>query len=74
MAYVKTDWVDDSVPAINASNLNKIEAGIETATDIAEELRDNPVKASETQFGNMKCWVTGNATDGYVANFTTALG
>lgn len=28
MAYIKTVWVDDSVPAINASNLNKIEQGI----------------------------------------------
>lgn len=28
MAYTKTNWVNDSVPAINASNLNKIEQGI----------------------------------------------
>lgn len=28
MAYTKTEWVNDSVPAINASNLNKIEQGI----------------------------------------------
>ena len=25
MAYTKTQWVNDSVPSINASNLNKIE-------------------------------------------------
>lgn len=28
MAYQKTNWVNDSVPAINAENLNKIENGI----------------------------------------------
>lgn len=28
MAYTKTNWVNDSVPAINAGNLNKIEQGI----------------------------------------------
>ena len=31
MSYSKTTWVDDSVPAINATNLNKIEVGVETA-------------------------------------------
>lgn len=30
MAYTKTTWVDNSTPAINATNLNKIESGIET--------------------------------------------
>jgi uncharacterized protein YjdB len=29
MAYTKTTWVDNSPPAINAENLNKIENGIE---------------------------------------------
>ena len=28
MAYVKTNWVNNSAPALNASNLNKIEDGI----------------------------------------------
>lgn len=34
MAYKKTVWVNDSKPAINADNLNKIELGIE-ANDAA---------------------------------------
>lgn len=34
MAYTKTVWVNDSKPAINADNLNKIELGIE-ANDAA---------------------------------------
>ena len=29
MSYNRTVWVNDSVPAINAENLNKIENGIE---------------------------------------------
>ncbi len=33
MAYNKTDWVDDSVPFINAANLNNIESGIKVNTD-----------------------------------------
>jgi hypothetical protein len=28
MAYTKTTWVNDTTPAINATNLNKIEQGI----------------------------------------------
>lgn len=30
--YTKTTWVNGSAPAVSASNLNKIENGIETAT------------------------------------------
>ena len=41
MVYIKTSWVNDSPPPINASNLNKMEDGIEAAhiaiasTDVA---------------------------------------
>lgn len=35
MAYTKTNWINDSTPAINADNLNKIEQGIyDNAEDI----------------------------------------
>lgn len=33
MAYTKTSWVDDSAPYLNATNLNKIETGIDEAHD-----------------------------------------
>jgi hypothetical protein len=33
MAYIKTTWVNGSAPPINATNLNKIEDGIEDVTD-----------------------------------------
>lgn len=36
MAYDATTWVNDSEPAMNAENLNKIEAGISEAHTIAE--------------------------------------
>ena len=37
MAYTKTTWVNDSKPAINAANLNKIEEGIAAAHAIVAE-------------------------------------
>lgn len=37
MAYTKTTWVNDSEPAINAANLNKIEQGIADAHAIIAE-------------------------------------
>ena len=37
MAYTKTKWVNDSKPAINAANLNKIEEGIAAAHAIVAE-------------------------------------
>lgn len=37
MAYTKTTWVDGSAPAINASNLNKIEQGIADAHALVEQ-------------------------------------
>ena len=36
MAYIKTVWVDNSVPYINAANLNHIEAGIAAASLLQE--------------------------------------
>lgn len=33
MAYTKTTWVNDTTPAINATNLNNIETGVENAHD-----------------------------------------
>jgi len=41
MAYAKTQWADNSTPAINATNLNKIEEGIREVTTIAETATNN---------------------------------
>ena len=39
--YTKTDWTNDQSPAINAANLNKIEAQLELLTNtlIAQETK-----------------------------------
>mgnify|MGYP001078840659 CR=1 FL=1 len=34
MTYAKTAWINDAVPAINASNLNNIETGIDEVTSV----------------------------------------
>lgn len=39
MSYTKTTWVNDSLPAINAENLNKIEDGVKQAVDGVENLK-----------------------------------
>lgn len=38
MAYNRTNWVNDSLPAINAENLNKIENAIEEANNFIDQL------------------------------------
>lgn len=45
MAYTKTTWVNDSAPYLNATNLNKIEQGIQdahTTADTAVQPQDYP--------------------------------
>jgi hypothetical protein len=50
MAYSKTVWVNDNAPALNATNLNKIENGIynnaENVDDLLEGLIDLDTTAS----------------------------
>lgn len=56
MAYTKTNWVNDSVPAINATNLNKIEQGI---YDIDAEMNtinnklQNGYKGERLEYSNL---------------------
>ena len=40
--YQPTQWVNDSAPAINATNLNKIENQIDLVTDAVIALEDSP--------------------------------
>mgnify|MGYP002732335260 CR=1 FL=1 len=37
-SYVKTVWVDDDIPALDAANLNNIEDGIAAATAAIREI------------------------------------
>ena len=56
--YSPTEWVDDSVPAINSVNLNHIEKGINDVTNEAIALRDNPTKAQQFIYGSARMWTT----------------
>lgn len=47
MAYEPTVWVNDSAPALNAANLNKLEQAVADAS----ELDGEAVGAAELDFG-----------------------
>jgi len=56
MAYTKTNWVNDSIPAINASNLNKIEQGIyDNAFESGSNSNGDYIKFND---GTMICYKT----------------
>ena len=42
MAYTATSWVNGSEPAINAANLNKLEAGVSAAHDAVANVELTP--------------------------------
>ena len=50
--YVKTVWVDDNTPALNAANLNHIEDGVAAATEAVQALEETmPKEAEDLSFG-----------------------
>ena len=56
MAYTKTTWVNDTTPAINATNLNKIEQGIEdNSFESGSNANGNYIKYSD---GTLICYKT----------------
>ena len=48
--YTKTNWINDSAPAINASNLNKIEEGIFDVTAATQVLQDKTIHPSDLPY------------------------
>ena len=42
MTYIATNWVNDSEPAINAANLNKLESGVVAAHDAVANVELTP--------------------------------
>lgn len=42
MAYIATHWVNNSEPAINAANLNKLESGVASAHDAVANIELTP--------------------------------
>lgn len=62
MAYTKTVWVNDSKPAINADNLNKIELGIE-ANDAAIAENKTAITSTTKAFTlSASSWISGTYT------------
>lgn len=59
MAYTKTSWVNDTTPAINATNLNNIEDGIADAHDKKPYVVKDS-QASDTQTLNSSTTVVVN--------------
>ena len=56
--YLRTTWINDTEPAINSTNLNNIELGIERATAAIQSLEANPSyvlpPANDTTLGGVK--------------------
>lgn len=71
MAYTKTTWVDNSPPAINAANLNKIENGIEDHEQRIEALEQggggltDGVKAALLQIAQKVAYIDEHGQDYY---------
>ncbi len=54
--YIKTVWVDDDIPALDADNLNHIEDGIERVTEAVQALETAvPAKASDLDSDSGYC-------------------
>lgn len=48
MAYSKTVWVNDNAPALNATNLNKIENGIYDNAENVDDLLEGLINLDTT--------------------------
>lgn len=51
MSYTKTNWVNNSSPAINATNLNKIEQGIKDSADWIDNQYFQPGEVYDVDYG-----------------------
>lgn len=61
MAYIMTEWVNDTAPAINADNLNKMEQGIFDNDASLTNIINNPYvlpPSSEANLGGVKIKVS----------------
>lgn len=69
MAYKKTNWVNDSLPAINAENLNKIENGIVESNAFRNLFNKNDIVNGWLNYSNnvlMDTTSTTFMTSGYI--------
>ena len=65
MAYNKTVWVNGTEPAINAENLNKIEAALEA--------HDTDISDLKSQISNIEEQIEGGTGSGLTAEIKQAL-
>ena len=66
MAYSKTVWVNDNAPALNATNLNKIETGIYNNAEAVDDLLEGLI--------NLDTTASPGTTDGDLYAAIVALG
>jgi hypothetical protein len=66
MAYSKTVWVNDNAPALNATNLNKIENGIYDNAENVDDLLEGLI--------NLDTTASPGTTDGDLYDAIDALG
>ncbi len=66
MAYSKTVWVNDNAPALNATNLNKIENGIYDNAENVDDLLEGLI--------NLDTTASAGTTDGDLYAAIDALG
>ena len=66
MAYSKTVWVNDNAPALNATNLNKIENGIYDNAENVDDLLEGLI--------NLDTTASPGTTDGDLYAAIVALG
>ena len=77
MSYTKTNWTNDRAPAINATNLNKIENGISSNDTRITALEANEVDATGVTAGYVPTadgqdgWDWANTGIGALADLTT---
>lgn len=65
MTYTKTNWVNDGVPAINATNLNNIEEGIYQAHEEIEKIKSEGVSGDTLPIGAIVTYDGDTIPDGY---------
>ena len=68
--YVRTEWIDDTAPSLEADNLNKLEQGLYAVTEEVKGLNVPPAyvlpKANSTVIGGVKISVNSSDPDNIV--------
>lgn len=78
MSYTKTNWQNNTSPAISAENLNKIENKIEDFSMIVDNIKDYVIDQGTSGIWTWRKWNSGIAEcwgfESATLSFTTAAG